>query len=454
MSREYNRLSNTVLESLKDKDDGRSDPDGKFPRREYIGVSSVNNIARGTRTKNVYIGGSVPGINLNLKTEATSEYPNNQVKETASGHIIEYDDTYGRERIMMRHRTGSGVEMRSDGTVIISSTANTIRLSLGDEKVIIEGDVEIAYQQNVKMRVGGDFDLDVDGNYNINVQGDKVETIKGSVIQDVGRNYEAAVTKNKSETILGFDNKTVLGDKNIIVKGNVDYTIEGTYENSVKGTLITTSEGSISLTSPDINIAGNDVSIISSTGTFGGDNVTLYTKNIFATSGTYTEGVTAPTFHGALEGNAKTATEAGRSGTAGVLGASGSAGTEVNTATNTNQTTQPTTSRINAILNTSDIGVKEVEVDTNMKNIIDRTSNYGGITKNDVTLKRHRSISKDPNTQNNEDYIAAVFSEGILNPAGAVIIPEKTGQVHPKSSTTFRGSSSIGTKNGKGLFNI
>ena len=449
MSREYNRLSNTVLESLKDKDDGRSDPDGKFPRREYIGVSSVNNIARGTRTKNVYIGGSVPGINLNLKTEATSEYPNNQVKETASGHIIEYDDTYGRERIMMRHRTGSGVEMRSDGTVIISSTANTIRLSLGDEKVIIEGDVEIAYQQNVKMRVGGDFDLDVDGNYNINVQGDKVETIKGSVIQDVGRNYEAAVTKNKSETILGFDNKTVLGDKNIIVKGNVDYTIEGTYENSVKGTLITTSEGNISLTSPDINIAGNDISVISSTGTFGGDNVTLYTKNIFATSGTFTEGVTSPTFHGDLQGCSTQSLSANVS--AGIGGGGHSAS---NTATNTNQTTQPTTTRINAILNTSDIGVKEVEVDANMKNIIDRTSNYGGITKHDVTLKRHRSISKDPNTLNNEDYIAAVFSEGILNPAGAVIIPEKTGQVHPKNSTIFRGSSSIGTKNGKGLFNI
>ena len=41
---------------------------------------------------------------------------------------------------MMRHRTGSGVEMRSDGTVIISSTANTIRLSLGDEKVIISAE--------------------------------------------------------------------------------------------------------------------------------------------------------------------------------------------------------------------------------------------------------------------------------------------------------------------------
>ena len=449
MSREYNRLSNTVLESLKDKDDGRSDPDGKFPRREYIGVSSVNNIARGTRTKNVYIGGSVPGINLNLTAEATSEYPNNQVKETASGHIIEYDDTYGRERIMMRHRTGSGVEMRSDGTVIISSTANTIRLSLGDEKVIIEGDVEIAYQQNVKMRVGGDFDLDVDGNYNINVQGDKVETIKGSVIQDVGRNYEAAVTKNKSETILGFDNKTVLGDKNIIVKGNVDYTIEGTYENSVKGTLITTSEGNISLTSPDINIAGNDVSVISSTGTFGGDNVTLYTKNIFATSGTYTEGVTAPTFHGDLQGCSTQSLSANVSAAPGGGGHSAS-----NTATNTTQTTQPTTTRINAVLNTSDAGVREVDIDETMIDVFDKTNNYGGITKNNVTLKRYRSISKDPNNMNNAAFQGAVYSEGIISAKSANPIPEITGQTVPEGSTPIRGSSSIGTKNGKNLVEI
>ena len=449
MSKEFNRFKGPVLSSVKDKDDGRSDPDGKFPRTEYVGVSSVNNIARGARTKNVYIGGSVPGIDLNLKTEPSPEYPNNQVKETASGHIIEYDDTYGRERIMMRHRTGSGVEMRSDGTVIISSTGNTIRLSLGDEKVIIEGDVEIAYQQNVKMRVGGDFDLDVDGNYNINVQGDKVETVRGSVLQDVGRNYDAAISQSKTETILGSDSKTIFGDKNIIVKGNTDYTIEGAYENSVKGTLITTSQGSITFSSPDVNVVGNDVSVISSTGTFGGDNVTLYTKNIFATSGTYTEGVTAPTFHGDLQGCSTQSLSANVSAAPGGGGHSAS-----NTATNTNQTTQPTTARINAVLNTSEAGIKEVEIDENMKNIIDKTTNYGGITKNDVTLKRHRSISKDPNTMNNEEYQSAVFSEGILNPSSAVTIPEITGQVHPKGSTPLRGSSSIGTKNGKNLIQI
>ena len=446
MADEKNLASNP---SVQDKNDGRADPDGKFPRPEYVGVSSVNNIARGTRKKNVYIGGSVPGVNLNLEPEPAPEYPNNQVKETASGHVIEYDDTYGRERVMIRHKTGSGVEMRADGTVIISSTKNTIRLSLGDEKVIIEGDVEIAYQQNVKMRVGGDFDLDVAGNYNINVQGDLDENIKGSVFQEVERNYTSLLRQDKFETIRSNNSQFIFGDSKKIVKGNIDNSTEGTYENAVKGSLKMTSQGSITLSTPDVNIVGNDVSVISSTGTFGGDNVTLYGKNIFATSGTFTEGVTAPTFHGDLQGTAVGAEKA-------VTAAVGPAhsGSASNTATNTTQTTQPTTTRINAVLNTSDAGVREVDIDETMIDVFDKTNNYGGITKNNVTLKRYRSISKDPNNMNNAAFQGAVYAEGIISAKSANPIPEITGQTVPEGSTPIRGSSSIGTKNGKNLVEI
>ena len=232
---EADQISASELESIKNPSDGRSDPNKQFPRKEYVGVSSVNNIARGTKVSSVYVGGSVPGLDLDLNDEPSTQYPNNQVKETASGQVIEDDDTYGRERVMIRHKTGSGVEMRADGTVIISSTKNTIRLSLGDEKVIIEGDVEIAYQQNVKMRVGGDFDLDVAGNYNINVQGDLDENIKGSVFQEVERNYTSLLRQDKFETIRSNNSQFIFGNSKKIVKGNIDNSTEGTYENAVKG---------------------------------------------------------------------------------------------------------------------------------------------------------------------------------------------------------------------------
>lgn len=58
---EFSKIDPAVLKDLKNPSDGRSDPDKRFPRKEYVGVSSVNNIARGSRVSNVYIGGSVPG---------------------------------------------------------------------------------------------------------------------------------------------------------------------------------------------------------------------------------------------------------------------------------------------------------------------------------------------------------------------------------------------------------
>ena len=124
---DVDQIDPSELASIANPTDGRSDPDKRFPRQDYVGVSSVNNIARGTRVKNVYIGGSVPGVDLELNDEPSTQYPENQVKETSSGHIIEYDDTNGRERVMIRHRTGSGVEMRADGSVILSSTNNTLK---------------------------------------------------------------------------------------------------------------------------------------------------------------------------------------------------------------------------------------------------------------------------------------------------------------------------------------
>jgi hypothetical protein len=43
-------------------------------------------------------------------------YPYNKVYETESGHIQEFDDTLGAERIHQRHRTGTSYEVGPTGT--------------------------------------------------------------------------------------------------------------------------------------------------------------------------------------------------------------------------------------------------------------------------------------------------------------------------------------------------
>ena len=115
-------LDPNELNSLSSPVDGRADPTGSFPKQEYVDGSGVNDKARGTKRTNVYTGGGGMDLDLELKPEAVATYPNSQVKETASGHIIETDDTPGAERVMVRHNSGSGVGMRADGTVTVSYT--------------------------------------------------------------------------------------------------------------------------------------------------------------------------------------------------------------------------------------------------------------------------------------------------------------------------------------------
>ena len=143
------------LNSLKDPVDGFNDPNAAYPTRKHVGVPTTPLIATGAETKGVYLGGASKDVGWDLAEETGSQYPNCKVTETASGHITEYDDTYGRERIMLRHRSGSGVEMRADGTIIYSSTKNTCRIVAADEKVTVEG-ADLA--KEIARKVKEDFD--------------------------------------------------------------------------------------------------------------------------------------------------------------------------------------------------------------------------------------------------------------------------------------------------------
>ena len=449
---DFDEASVGEIESIANPTDGRSDPDKRFPRQDYVGVSSVNNIARGTRVKNVYIGGSVPGIDLELNDEPTTQYPENQVKETSSGHIIEYDDTNGRERVMIRHRTGSGVEMRADGTVILSSTNNTLRIVAANEKVIVEGDGEVVYNGNLKMRVAGDFDLEVGGDFNVNVIGDKEENVRGSVLESVTKNKTTTITENRAETILGVDTLTVLSDKNQIIKGNYENVCEGLVEIDAGGNLVMTSEKKSIMTSPDVNISARSLSVIGDSGTVGGESITQYFNNIFARSATFTEGVTAPTFHGDLEGTAKEAVDANKAATAAVGAASPGGYSVTNTATNTTQTSKPNTTILNSVITSPEYGVRQVDVDgfQDLQYAVDRSRSYGGISKTDLTTKMARSKLRDPNNIANETFIGEIISDGTVSKDFANTIPPKFGKVVNASDKAQRGVEAIGPSNPKG----
>jgi hypothetical protein len=179
-------------------------------------------------------------------TQAYTVYPFNQVKETESGHVIEYDDTPGQERIHEFHRTGSFREIHPDGTKVEKIVNDNYTIILKDDHMHVEGNVYLTVDKGAKLFINrdgsettgdnvevNDFDIQIGkgGNLNIDVeQGDVVTRLKdGNLIStiDVGSAYtkvakgnsRLSVDDGKIELIGKEINIETLEDLEINVKG-------------------------------------------------------------------------------------------------------------------------------------------------------------------------------------------------------------------------------------------
>jgi hypothetical protein len=65
---------------------------------------------------------------LDIPAEAVVNYPHNSVTKTVSGHLIEVDNTAGAERINIKHKTGTTINIDLAGTVTIDSFNTTVNI--------------------------------------------------------------------------------------------------------------------------------------------------------------------------------------------------------------------------------------------------------------------------------------------------------------------------------------
>ena len=417
------------------RDNGFTDHNAEYPYRSYINVASTNEAARGYKINRVYTGGGYKNVSLDLKPLAPSGYPNNQVKQTASGHITEYDDTPGSERILIRHRTGSGVEMRSDGTMIFSSVGNTVRVTCHDEKVIVDGDGELVYNGNLSLQVAGNFDLVVGGDFNVTTGGNNNEEIRGSHKKIVRKTQKTVITEHQSNFVGGEQTETILGSANKIIKGDTKQIVEGGFELYSGDEFMITAENVASISSPNINIGAESLTLIGNTGTIGGDNIIHYGKSYWG-----------ETFHGTLNGKADEAALADLASGANVAGGLGSPGSANYPTHDTTVTVEPTAAIMTDYLHASSFGVKEVSIDPGdvLKDTIDKTNEYGGVANRELTVSEVRSKLRDRNTLGNAKFIGAMIAEGKLSPGYIQAAPSKIGRAVSVDASPQRGSISIG----------
>ena len=424
--------------------DPNTDPTGQYPSPEYHNKTTVNKAAYGAETSNLDLGGNEFGVSSALP----SSYGKNRIIATECGHTFEMDDTVGNQRILIKHKTGNGIEFKSDGSMVIAAGNQIISVSK-DQQIIIEGNATIIYGGNVDMQVAGDFNLKVGGSYNVNV-GENISTnTEGAMRTTVGNNVGLTVKGSKSETVIGSSTSTILGDNNTITKGVMRNTSQGNMQLSSGANTQISARDKFFQSSYNMNIAATDLSVFGVTGVIGGESIVGHMKTFYGTSATFTSGVTAPTFHGDLDGKASTAALADKAtgaDTAGALGSAGTAGSITNTATNTFTRTAPTGSLLNDYLYNTAVGAVKVQVDIDdhFLKSINKSATTGGLATRELSTAEYRSHLRQDYNLNNPTVVGNAVATGKLSPEYTKTTPDNIGRTSPKGNTNMRGENKVG----------
>jgi len=372
---------------------------------------------------------------------------------TPAGHVVEYNDTPGSERIMIRHKNGDGINIGPDGSIIISGKR---RIDKANEDYFLEvKNGNLKFEGNLSIDVTGDFNVNVGGEYNVNST-KKTETVNGPYTRTIAGDDIKTVDGNQTNLVTGGGVHQYLEGLSTIVKGDSRYIVEGPHTEAVSGVLTMTSEAEVVLTSPQTIIAADSLSVFGDTGTIGGENIIAYVKNVYGVSGDFSARVRAPVFEGDLDGNAATATQAGTSLHQSYPDGSGP-GYSPSTGSNPNypvddterdetETALPTADLLTAYRTQSDKGVRIVKIDPDdvQKNNIDLSKKTAGVTNKALSPDEIRRKMRDPAHRNNAEFTSLMTSEGKLSPEYANTTPPNVQTIQDTDNIIVQGSTVIG----------
>jgi GH24 family phage-related lysozyme (muramidase) len=159
---------------------GFADPNARFPL--YLNEPDTHRLARNEKIDGTIVfkkecakvkgvgtaaGGSwdQPSIPYNTK------YPYNKVFATESGHVQEWDDTPGNERIHQYHKSGTFTEIDVNGTQVNRIVGDSFQILERNGNVLIKGTCNITIQGNGNIRVENNANIEAFGDMNIKAGG-------------------------------------------------------------------------------------------------------------------------------------------------------------------------------------------------------------------------------------------------------------------------------------------
>lgn len=171
---------------------GFIDPSLKYPLDHHLNEPDVPRLARNQRIRDTIVAEKEANRANSISIANTDKvwaqpnvpynarYPHNHVMVTESGHIQEFDDTPGAERVHTFHKSGTFTEIDPSGTQV-----NRV---VGSKVTIIEDDGKVYIMGSGLVTIDGDFAIDVKKALHISVQGNANMHVYGNVNQTVDGN--------------------------------------------------------------------------------------------------------------------------------------------------------------------------------------------------------------------------------------------------------------------------
>jgi hypothetical protein len=100
-----------------------------------------------------------------------AKYPFNKVFKTEKGHVLEFDDTDGHERIHMYHKAGTYTEIDSEGTRVDKIIGDNYTVIVRNNNTLIGTDCIVEVVGKVIVLVNGTASVRVDGDCSMSAGG-------------------------------------------------------------------------------------------------------------------------------------------------------------------------------------------------------------------------------------------------------------------------------------------
>lgn len=167
---------------------------------------------------------SPPASFIEPETPYAAVYPYNHVYESESGHVIEVDDTPGKERLHWYHRSGTFKEIHPDGTEVNKVRQSQYNFAYGSYNNAATLDMNIEAGQAFRAKSGTAFNIKAGSDHNRQVGGSLNANVGGGATTKIAGESTTAIGKNAIVVIDGSLHIKVKESINIFAEGPIELT--------------------------------------------------------------------------------------------------------------------------------------------------------------------------------------------------------------------------------------